>query len=70
MLTGFCFVCHSNDRESWYSVYTSYDDGRLPRHSTLSVPLARRLADKLCDKYGITDRGGLMCGFWMTVPAA
>lgn len=67
-LTAFAFVAHSNDREAWYECHTlRTGDPPENRVSILSPALARRLADKLCDRLGITDRGALYCGrvFWL-----
>lgn len=65
-LIAFCFVACQNDREFWYRVHTIRERGPSgefdTRTSDLSPELARRVADRLCDRFGITDRGALMCG--------
>jgi hypothetical protein len=71
-LQSFAFICHHNERDGyWYCVVMIRRrglDGELTAtHSDLSWPLAHRLAEKLCDRYAIQDRGGLMCGSIITV---
>jgi hypothetical protein len=72
MLTAFAFVAHQNDREGfWYRVHMirqRHPDGSMNADSyDLPPAFARRLADGLCDRYGIEDRGALMCGRIFTV---
>lgn len=53
--------CHNDRDGAWYRIRT-YRDGRL-RMADVSVPLGRRLALQLCNRYGIAhdDRHGLFC---------
>lgn len=65
MLLSFTFIAHENDREFWVRCVTirRNPDGSWRSHfSDLSWQLGRRLAERLCDRYGITDRAGLHCG--------
>lgn len=66
-LLAFALVGHSNDRdEFWYELVTvrkSADGAMLTRHNVCSMALGRRLADRLCDRYGIADRAGLYTGW-------
>jgi hypothetical protein len=66
-LTAFAFVPHSNDREAWYECHTLRGGEAETCLAILPPDHARRLADRLCDRLGITDRGALYCGrvFWL-----
>lgn len=66
----FALIGQWNDREGfWYELVTvrKRGDQMATRFNIVSRELGRRLADKLCDRYGIEDRGGLYCGqvFWI-----
>lgn len=66
-LQSFAFICHHDERSGyWYRVVMvrrrGLDGQFFATHSDLAWPLARRLADRLCDRYGIADRGALYCG--------
>lgn len=71
MLVCFCLQgCTDNRGRYWLRLVTvrRSADGLLSSHySDLSYSLARRLADKLCDRYGIEDRAGLYAGVIMSV---
>jgi hypothetical protein len=58
------FTCHQigNSRDNWVRL-TICRDGKLTRNE-LSIDLGRRLAERLCDRYGIPeiDRAGLFHG--------
>lgn len=66
-LYAFAFVSHQSERDGvWYRVHTIRErktgEPLDARTSDLAPEFARRLADRLCDRLGIVDRGALMCG--------
>jgi len=74
-LVCFAFKPRSNDRDSWYSVYTvRHGQGGAYVHESIVIDgaLAMKLAEALCDRHGIhgVDRAGLMTGSPMMVSAA
>lgn len=73
MLAAFSFRPCCNDRDGfWFRAWTMHEDtaGNLTRHiSDLAPGLARRLADALCDRYGIEDRACLLSGKVFLLPS-
>lgn len=64
-LVCFAVVMCQSDRDVWYRLYTCRElaDGSLRWHyNDTSLCLGSRLAERLCDRYGIADRGALHCG--------
>jgi hypothetical protein len=66
----FAHLTETDGRQYWSRLIVSrYVDGLISTTTNdCSLALGRRLADKLCDKYGIEDRAGLYCGRIFNVP--
>ncbi len=73
MLVCFAFMGCYNDRDGYWTrcvtVRRSADGSIVTRFNELSSALARRLADQLCARYGISDRAALFCGRIYSVSA-
>lgn len=61
-LQCFALIMFQNDREYWYELVTLREGELEARRSIFSPARGRQMADKLCDRHGITDRAGLYCG--------
>jgi hypothetical protein len=73
MLLCFAFQgCH-NERDGYWTrcvtVRRNADGSISTRFNELSSDLAQRLAEKLCQRYGITDLAALFCGRIYSVAA-
>ena len=61
-LQCFALVTHQRDGKFWTEIVTVRSGELAARRSVFSLIRARRMADKLADRYGVTDRAGMYVG--------